>query len=220
MTTLHFRYQEIAGGAMAAVDLTAQRIDNLVLKISDAHPAQLSFTVYQAQHTLPFKLRTFIQFWDSDGTTPDGAAQSSTNPLFEGWIWECQPSESNKLDYVAYDPSFLSGREIPIMSAAWNASPGGSDPPYPNDTAVPRLILNSTIFNDDDYAFERANGLSVGGIIGLVLDDAIYPLRWYNAAPGSGSAYIVTELDTWDAFVALVFQIHRTGRHAHAERDW
>jgi hypothetical protein len=195
MTTLHMQYQDTAGGSFADVDLSASRAGNFVLKVSDSHAMQLSFTVLQAQHTFPFGLRKFIKFWDSDGTTPPtGDPQSASNPLFEGWIWECQPTDSNQLSYIAYDPSFMSGREIPIMSTAWDASTGGSNPPQPGHGAVPRLILNSAIANDTDYAYERASRQSVANIIQMVLDDAIEPLRWYNAAPASGSAYINTEM--------------------------
>lgn len=194
---LHLQYQDTAGGAFADIDLTTDRVCNFVLRISDSHPMQLAFSVLQAQHTFPLGLRKFIKFWDDAETTPDGSAQSSSNPLFEGWIWECQPTDSNLIDYVAYDPSHLSGREIPIMSTAWDASTGGSTPPQPGQGAVPRLILNSTIANDVDYAYERASGQSIGQIIAMVLDDAIEPLRWYNAAPGAGSAYISSELNTF-----------------------
>jgi hypothetical protein len=192
--TLKMEYQAIDGGAFAAVDLTALRVSLKSLLISDSHAMQLNFSVVAAQHTFPFGLRKFIKLWDDAGTTPNGAPQSNSNPLFEGWIWEAQPAESNRIDYVAYDPSQMSGNEIPVMSTAWNASVGGSAPPQPGDSAVPRLIVNATIANDDDYAYERASNQSVANIIQMILDDAIEPLRWYNAAPGSGSAYINTEM--------------------------
>lgn len=190
-------YQDTPGGSFAAIDLAAERVHLQTLLISDQHAMQLKFYAVQPQHTLPFKLRTFIKVWDDAGTTPDGSPQSSSNPLFEGWIWEAQPAESNRVDYVAYDPSQMSGNEIPVMSKPWDASTGGSNPPQPAATAVPRLIINSSIENDVDYAYERASNQSVAGIVQLILDDAIEPLRWYNAAPGVGSAYINTEMATF-----------------------
>lgn len=195
--TLRMQYQDTAGGAFTDVDLTAQRVSLKTLLISDSHAMQLMFSAYQAQHTLPFGLRKFIKLWDDTGTTPDGAAQSASNPLFEGWIWEAQPAESNRIDYVAYDPSQLAGSEIPVMSTVWNPSPGGSTPPYPASAAVPRLIFNNAISNDVDAAFSRADGQSVANIIQTILDDAIEPLRWYNAAPAVGSAYINSEMDNY-----------------------
>ena len=186
--SLHLQYQAIAGGALTDVDLTTERVTNFVLKISDSHPMTLTFNVLQAQHTLPFGLRKFIKFWDDAGTTPDGAPQSNSNPLFEGWIWECQPSESNLLAYTAYDPSMISGREIIVMSEAWSTSTS------PGTDAVPRLIFNATITNDVDYAFSRADGQTIASMLKTILDDAILPLGFYNAAPGSGSAYINAEL--------------------------
>src|SRR4051812_7484640 len=115
-------YQAVDGGAFAAVDLTALRVALKSLLISDSHAMQLNFSVVAAQHTFPFGLRKFIKLWDDAGTTPNGAPQSNSNPLFEGWIWEAQPAESNRIEYVAYDPSQMSGNEISVMSTAWNAS--------------------------------------------------------------------------------------------------
>jgi hypothetical protein len=190
---LHLDYQATLGGAFTEIDLTVSRVGNFVLKIADTHPAVLSFDMVQPQHTTPLALRKFIRFWDDAGTTPDGAAQSSSNPLFEGFIWECQPADSNLLNYVAYDPSHLSGREVPIMSTAWDAG----SPPTPGTGAVPRLILNSAIDNDVDYAFERANGQSIGDIVAMVFDDALLPLRWFQAAPAAASAYESTDLSSF-----------------------
>lgn len=185
---LHLQYQATAGGSFADVDTAAERVTNFVLKISDSHPMALTFNVLQAQHTLPFGLRKFIKFWDDAGTTPDGSAQSDSNPLFEGWIWECQPQDSNLLAYTAYDPSMISGREIMVMSEAWATST------EPSTDAVPRLIFNAAITNDVDYAFSRGDGLTVATMIQTILDDALLPLGFYNAAPGSGSAYILAEM--------------------------
>lgn len=192
--TLHLEYQAELAGAFAEIDLTAQRVGPFRLMVSDAHPAVLTFDVRQPQHTLPLGLRKYIRFWDDAGHTPDGIPQSASNPLFEGFVWEIEPAESNRLRYVAYDPSHLSGREVPVMSTAWDTSPGAGVPPQPGLGAVPRLILNASIDNDVDYGFERAHDLSIGDIIGLVLDDALQPLRWFAAAPPADVAYQTSDL--------------------------
>lgn len=189
---LQLYYQGTLGGSFVGIDLAVARVGNFKLKVSDSHAAVLEFDVLQAQHTFPLGLRKYISFWDDAATTPDGVPQSLGNPLFEGFIWEVQPTDSNGIHYVAYDPSHLSGREVPVMSTAWRA---GITPPQPGLGAVPRLILNATIDSDADYAFERAHDLSVGQIIALVFDDAIVPLRWYQAAPTSTTAYVPAELD-------------------------
>ena len=194
---LHLQHKTLAAGSWTDLDLTADRIGNFVCKFSDSAPASLEFDVVAAQHTLPINLRDLVRFWDDAGTTPDSVAQSSSNPLFEGYVWECEPAESNLLKYVAYDPSHMSGREIPVMSAAWDPAVG-STPPQPGTGAVPRLIFNSKIDNDVDYAFERASDQTVGGIIQTVLDDAIHPLRWYQAAPGADVAYQTSDLANFD----------------------
>lgn len=192
--TIHLEYQSELGGSFAEVDLTASRVGPFVCKFSDSHAAVLEFDVVAAQHTYPLELRRYIRLWDDAGTTPDGIAQSSGNPLFEGFIWEIQPAASNLLKYVAYDPSQMSGKEIMVMSVPWDPSSGLGIPPEPGFSAVPRLIVNATIDNDADYAFSRGDQLTVGQIIQLVLDDAIEPLRWYQAAPGSGPAYQTADL--------------------------
>lgn len=195
--SLHLEYQSTLGGAFSEINLVTYRVGPITCKFADSHPAVLEFDIVAAQHDFPLALRKYIRFWDDAGTTPDGAAQSSANPLFEGFIWEIQPAESNLLKYVAYDPSQITGHDIPVMSTAWAASVGG-DAPLPEADAVPRLILNSAIDNDVDFAFERAGGLTVGEIMQLVLDDAIEPLRWYAAAPGSDVAYQTADTVLFD----------------------
>lgn len=194
---LHLDYKTLAEGSWHSVDLTASRVGNMVCKFSDSAAASLSWSMIASQHTFPIGLRNLVRLWDDAGTTPDGSDQDDGNPLFEGYVWECEPAESNRLNYVAYDPSQMAGREIPVMSTAWDASVSGN-PPEPATGAVPRLILNSTIDNDADYAFERASGQTIGQILAMVLDDAIEPLRWYQAAPGASSAYVSSELSAFD----------------------
>lgn len=194
---LHLQHKTLSAGSWTDLDFVAERIGDFVLKFSDSAPASLEFSIVAPQHTLPINLRDLIRFWDDAGTTPDAVVQSDSNPLFEGYVWECEPAESNLLKYVAYDPSHMSGREIPVMSTEWDPAVG-STPPQPGTGAVPRLIFNSKIDNDVDYAFERASDMTVGEIIQTVLDDALLPLRWYQAAPGADVAYQTSDMATFD----------------------
>lgn len=196
---LNLWYQSTLGGSFVGIDLTVARVGNFRLKVSDTHPAILEFDIAQPQHTMPLALRKYVSFWDDAGTTPDAVPQSIGNPLFEGFIWDIQPTESNGLHYICYDPSHMAGKEITIMSTAWDPSTGPGAPPLPGVGAVPRLILNNAIENDVDWSYERAHDLTVGQIIALVFDDALEPLRWYQAAPTADNPYVSSELDLFTA---------------------
>lgn len=186
---LNLEYQATLGGSFVAVNLTTQRVGPFTLKIGDSHPAVLEFDVIAAQHTFPIGLRNYVKLWDDAGTTPEGA-QSSSNPLFEGYVWEVQPVEANRLHYVCYDPSALTGKEIAVMSAAWDSG----SPPTPGTGALPRLIMNATIDNDVDYAFSRSDNTDIATMIQTVLDDALQPLRWFAAAPPAAVAYTAADM--------------------------
>ena len=192
---LHLWYQSTLGGSFVGIDLEAANVHSFRLKIGDSHPATLEFDIAQPQHTLPLNLRGYVSFWDDAGLTPDAAPQAIGNPLFEGFIWEAQPTDSNGIHYLCYDPSHLAGKEIAVMSTAWQ----NTSPPVPGTGAVPRLILNNSIENDVDWAFERGNGMTVGNIIATVLDDALRPLRWYQAMPTATDAYVSAELNLFTA---------------------
>ncbi len=196
---LHLWFQSTLGGSFVGIDLAAARVGNFRLKVSDSHPAILEFDIAQPQHTMPLALRGYVSFWDDAGTTPDAVPQGIGNPLFEGFVWDIQPTESNGLHYICYDPSHMAGKEVPIMSTAWDASTGPGAPPLPGVGAVPRLILNNAIENDVDWSYERAHDLTVGQIIALVFDDALHPLRWYQAMPSADNAYVSSELDLFTA---------------------
>ena len=196
---LQLQYQGTLGGAFVGIDLTVARVGNFKLKVSDNHPAILEFDIAQTQHTFPLALRKFVSFWDDAGTTPDGVPQALGNPLFEGYIWDVQPTESNGIHYICYDPSHMSGKEVPIMSTAWDPSTGPGAPPVPGIGAVPRLIFNNSIENDVDWSYERAHDQTVGQIMATVFDDALEPLRWYQAMPSADNAYVISELDLFTA---------------------
>ena len=197
---LHLWYQSTMGASWVGIDLEVARVGNFKLQISDSHPASLEFDIAQPQHTFPLALNGYVSFWDDAGFTPDAVPQALGNPLFEGFIWQVEPAESNSIHYQCYDPSHRAGREIIVMSTAWDASTGPGNPPLPGIGAVPRLILNNGIENDVDSGFERASGLTVGQILALVFGDALEPLRWYQAAPSADDAYVTSELDLFTAY--------------------
>ena len=192
--TLQMDYQTTPGGSYTSFDMVAYCIDKIVLKLSIRHPAQLTFTAMAAQHTTPLPWGAFVRFWDDAGTDPERTAFSSSNPLFEGYVWKIDPgSESRQVHYVLYGADHWVGNTIPVMSTAWTAG----SPPVEGIGAVPRLVYNVWIDNDDDYAFARANGYTVGQIFAQLMDDALYPLRYRNAAPSGSVAYDSTQLSNF-----------------------
>ncbi|MDB5338400.1 MAG: hypothetical protein JWN70_4019 [Planctomycetaceae bacterium] len=196
---LQLQFQQDLGGPFVGIDLAVARVGKFKLRVSDTHPAILEFDIAQPQHTFPLAIGRYVSFWDDAGTTPDGTPQSLGNPLFEGFIWEVQPAESNSIHYLCYDPSHRSAKEIVIMSTAWEPSAGPGLPPLPGLGAVPRLIFNNSIENDVDWSYERAHDLSVGQLLATVFDDALEPLRWYQAAPTADNAYVISELALFTA---------------------
>lgn len=201
--TMHLQVQTEAFGSYTDIDLVVYRVAQMSLKVGVSHPACLSWVMYAAAHTMPLGIRNFIRFWDDAGTI-DGVAQSSTNPLFEGFIDDVQPGEgTNEVRCTAYDPTNKVTNELTVMSVAWNAGDVGTGtPPVPGAGAFPRLVWNVLNDSDDDYAFERAHYKTVGNMIAAILEDMYHPLYWANAAPGdgtsagNGTAYTGSELDT------------------------
>lgn len=180
--TLHMKIQTSPGGSFTTVDLVSEGIGGFLLSVDYSAPTSLRFRVHQASHTLPLGIRNYIKFWDDTGGT-----YSESSPLFEGFLWETQPDtqDANLVTYVAYDPTHMVGREVPVYSISWDAG----TPPTPNATAVPRIVVNCYQDSDSDYATQRDTDVSVGGLIMGLLDDAILPLRYWNAAPSGSDAY-------------------------------
>ena len=181
---LHFQVQATPFGEYTTLDLTAWRIARLKTRFSYGHPAIASWTMFHPQHTLPLGIRQFIRLWDDADPS-----QSESNPHYEGFIEEVSPgSESGEVRYVAYDPTRKSTAELCVMSAAWDMGSIGEAPPTEGFGTYPRLVFNSKIDNDDDYAFERAHDYSLAEMISTILEDQYHPLYWSNAAPGDGSS--------------------------------
>lgn len=190
MTTWHMKIQTVRFAAYSDVDLAANCLQIDRLQFSYSHPAVLTFRVTAPNYTAPLASGAFITLWDSDGTTPDGAPQTFSNPIFEGFIEDVKPGpDSTSVAYTAYDPSHMTAKKAIVMSAAWGAGNVATlTPPSKAIGAVPRLVLNCANDADDDYAFARNSSLGTcAQLIAGIFDDSYHPLYWINAAPGDGS---------------------------------
>jgi hypothetical protein len=190
---LRMEIQTTAGGSFTEVSLSTYKLHSFKLTVSYTHPAKLSFKAAADGHTFPLGIRNFIRFWDDAGTTPDGSAQSATNPMFEGFLRVVNPGgATNEVDMVAFDPTAEIGEQFKIMSLPWLEGVGTA-PPLPSPLATPRLIFNSKIDNDDDWVFERAHNATVGTIVQTILSDQFNPLEYWNAA--TSPAWNTAEID-------------------------
>lgn len=181
------------GSGWVAVNLTTVRVANFKLKIGYSHPAELTFTIYDDHHTTPIEPFAAIRFWDDAANDSDGDAFSSSNPTFLGFVEDVDPDDDgHQIRYTCLDPTARVNNQVPIMSAAWTSSTAEAL------GAVPRLIFNATIDNDDDYTFSRDNNLTAGEMIETILDDALLRLRAFNAAPSASDAYVQAEIDAMD----------------------
>lgn len=189
--------QSTPGGSITALDLGEEGLSwsNFKLAVSDSHPARLSWRMYAPQQTtIAGLIRNFVIFWDDELTNPaTESPYSQSEPIFEGYVEEIQPVASNVLEFVAFDPTRKAANEITIFSFTWEEG----TPPTRAVGALPRLVFNSTIDNDDDYTFERARGQTVGEIIQTLLDDQYFPLEYANCARDD-SAYVAADLEALD----------------------
>lgn len=180
---LRMWYQDPISQGWIELDLTAQRISDLKLEVSYSHPARLSWTMYQPQHTRPIPDRAGVLFTDT-------SYGDFATPLFEGHVHEINPVASNEIAYVALDPTQRAGHEVTILSG-----------PVVFPNVVPRLVYNVQIEQDDDYAFERAHDRTIGGILEDILTDPYATLVSLLAAPPLGTggpAYDATDLAAMD----------------------
>lgn len=184
---VNMEIQLTLGGSWTTVDVLANYLDNFVLTNGYGQPRTLTFSAHQQSQSIPLDLTKAIRVWHS-------SYGSASAPIFEGFLWECNPDpdDPNLVHYVAYDATHMVGREVPIMSLAWQAGP----PIEFGYGAIPRIVFNVAQDSDDDYAYTRGNGLTVGNIIATLLEDAKPMLQHLNAAPASGDPYESTELDT------------------------
>lgn len=186
--TMHISKQDAVFGSFTELDVEALGIGDMKLSIGYSHADRLEFTVTAANHTLPLAFDDFIKVWDDEGDVDTSSEpQSSSNPLFEGWIEDVQPgSDTNTVKIVAYDPTYRSVRTAPLMNDGWNLD--SSDHPTPIASSYPRVVFNVTQDNDDDYAYSIGQNYTLGQIIQTVLNDGRLPLYHVNAGPGNGTA--------------------------------
>lgn len=174
-------------GGYADYDVTANGVHKAKLAVGYSHASRFEFSITAANHTLALSYDDFIRVYDPDGYI-DGTSepQDDENPLFEGFVEEIQPGETNEVRIVCYDPTYRSVRKVPLMNAPWDLD--SNDEPIAADYAYPRVVFNVTQDNDDDYAFSIGQNLTIGGMIQQVLTDGYLPLYHINAAPGDGTA--------------------------------
>ena len=173
-------------GSFTEIDVTELGVHKAKLAVGYSHAARFEFSVVASNHTLPFTYGTFVRVYDPDGYI-DGTSevQDDENPLFEGFVEEMQPGETNEVRIICYDPTYRSVRKVPLMNAPWELD--SNDEPIASDVGYPRVVFNVTQDNDDDYAFSIGQNLTVGGMIQQVLTDGYLPLYHINAAPGDAS---------------------------------
>jgi hypothetical protein len=192
------------GGGWSEVDIADESIYGIKLTVSYSTPARLNFSMVRPENELPFLPDTPIIFYDD-------ASYTFNNPNFEGYVAEISPAGNNNLNVECLDNTMRMTKEIPIMSAAWEpGDPDDNEPPTEGLGAVPRLVFNVTIDNDDDFAFARTvigapvdsvedilgipnltsqQVFTVGEMIETILNDAYEPLLWINAANADGTSY-------------------------------
>lgn len=170
-------------GAYESLDITG--IWDAKLSVSYSHASCLTFHMTAPQHTLPLVYNDFVRLWDEGALHPSGGTQSSSSPLFEGFVESITPGQdSNEVVVTCYDPTYRADKMIQVMSEPWEAN--GVLFPVPQSFSHPRVVYNVTIDNDDDYALALLLGATVGEVIALILGDHAKPLYYLNAAPGSG----------------------------------
>lgn len=164
-------------------------IHSFRLAVGYSAPARLSFVIEADSHTIPLDYADYVRFWDDSAKLPDGTTdQSSSHPIFEGWIEEVTPgNDPTGVNVVAYDPTYRASRKSIVMSQA--AVPDGSNFPIDGEASFPRAVWNCPNTSDPDFSFSIGQDWALGKIIQSILDNATLPLRHLNAAPSSGTPY-------------------------------
>lgn len=192
--TVAIQYSTVPFGGFTTVNVGAARIDKLKIALAEQGIWQASWTMYVPQHQVPIPRLAFVRIWDQGAVDSNGNAQSAVNPLYEGYIENVTPGDDgHTVEYLAADARKRVANQVTVMSTAWAAGSPISGSygsfPAPGTGAVPRLVCNVKIDNDQDYAFARLNDATVGEIIQTLLEDQYQPLYWLNAANASGTAY-------------------------------
>lgn len=179
--TLHMRYQAELGGGYTTVDLAASKVAQIKLKVQYDGPSALSWIMYAPHHTMPLLQLWFVQFWDDEGTSPyTGVTQSSSNPLFEGFIEECRPGDDgNTVEYLALDPTRRASQDMILRTLGYVAG----SPPTEWPGSVPRLCYNVGLESDDDYIISLLQWATMGQIMRNIFDNHAEMLEYLHAGP-------------------------------------
>ncbi len=191
---ISMQYSTVPFGGFTTVDMTAARVGSVKITINEKGVWQAAWEMRYPNNETPIPRLAFVRMWDAGATDANGNGQSDRNPLFEGYVEDIKPGDDgHSVQYLAMDARKRVANEITIMSTAWPAGTAVSGSygsfPVPATGAVPRLVLNVKIDNDQDYAFARLNDATVGEIIQTLLEDSYQPLLWLNAANSGGTAY-------------------------------
>jgi hypothetical protein len=168
----------------STLDQVANGFSDPKLSIKYDGPAQFTFRLHVPQHTTPIPIRSLIAFED------DTYAGYPNQPLFLGHVWEIIPQWSNEVDYICHDVTLRARNEITVMSG-----------PHGDANVIPRLVFNSKIDNDEDYAYAYENDATVGSILTTLLTNSYNELLTNcQAAPlgGGSDAFTASDLTPLD----------------------
>jgi hypothetical protein len=124
------------------------------LQVSYSHPARLTFRLTAKDYERPIKDRAFLVFWD-DAADP---AQDVSTPAFEGHVQEIKPISSNVIEYLCFDSTMRVRNEVTVMNG-----------PHGDAGVIPRMVVNATIDNDEDYGVCFDFEMTVGEILEMLL---------------------------------------------------
>jgi len=199
----HMRFQATYGGSWTDVDVTESNVYDMHLEVMDNAPKMLTWKMGAPQQDSPIPSGSFVQVWFDDGDY-EGTSFSSSYPTFEGFCRSSPGDESNVVDYRAYDPTSKAASDITVMDEGWVVNGGGSI--VVEDSAVPRTVYNCFNDRDTDWNISKVNPFVgpnnetnrfyLSEIIADILNEAVLPLQYYYAAPGSLAApYVSADLD-------------------------
>lgn len=185
----HLYHETTPGsGSYTELNLAANALVGLRLRVAYDAPAQLSWSMIEAQHTAPIPRGTWIVFYDDSRGAADGGTFAA--PIFEGRISLVDPKDNFSVEYTAEDPTAYAGQHCTVMSGAYSA---GKPASYGNE--LPRRVYNSNNDADDDHAWCDDYNLTVGEMIADILDDCRPWLDDYLGAPSTGDPpYVGTDL--------------------------
>lgn len=180
---LHLYQWNSGSSTWTELNLVSQRLTDFKLTVAYSHPATLTFTCHQAEHTAPIADGAFLSLTDDDHSAGD----NPNDPVWEGRVAVRRPVSANQIEYICYDATHRAGNEIFVMSGpTWSA------------TEIPRLVYNCSITADVDYSHQRSSNAVVSTIIKNLLDDPLTTLRAMFAAPAAAVGYVSADVAGMD----------------------